>query len=108
MWLVAIITLGIYSFLYSDNKVYRIILNTMVGLSVGYSFIIAWKLTIGPLWWDKAWKEFQPAHHSGIGRWLGQFFVYIAHHPGPMILFFFFGFLGILWYFQLSRKYMWL
>jgi hypothetical protein len=95
-WLAAIITLAIYSFLYSDNKVYRVLLNIMVGLNVGYAFIIDWKNMIGPKWWDKLYA-------STIGLMHGNF-----DQAGNFIYAFSILALGVLWYFQLSRKYMWL
>ncbi|NMC82851.1 MAG: hypothetical protein GYA63_08385, partial [Armatimonadetes bacterium] len=38
IWLAAMVTLGIYTYLWSDNKLYRMLLNVMVGLGVGYNF----------------------------------------------------------------------
>ena len=37
IWLAAMVTLGIYTYLWSDNKLYRMLLNVMVGLGVGYN-----------------------------------------------------------------------
>jgi hypothetical protein len=94
LWLAALITLGIYSFLYSDNRMYRVLLHTMIGLGVGYSFLITWKQVLEPMWWDPMtsgfWDIFN--HHSGG---LNALWILVA-------------FLGLLWYFQFSRKYLWL
>jgi hypothetical protein len=95
IWLAAIVTLGIYSYLWSDNKLYRMLLNVMIGLGVGYSFIVMWKSVLGPLWWDKMMAGF-----AAVGR---------GFAPGSAgALWILAGMLGLLWYFQFSRKYLWL
>ncbi len=94
IWLAALITLGVYSYLYSDNKLYRILLNISIGLGVGYNFIIMWKQTVGPKWWD-------PMNAGFIALIKGQ-------PGGASALWIIVGLLGVLWYFQLSRKYFWL
>ena len=94
LWLAALITLGIYSFLYSDNRVYRALLNGMVGLSTGYNFIVMWKQVLGPKWWDPMSKGFSALWHGSPGAW-GAMWIIV-------------GFLGLLWYFQFSRKHFWL
>ena len=95
IWLAAIVTLGIYSYLWSDNKLYRMLLNVMIGLGVGYSFIVMWKSVLGPLWWDP-----MAAGFAAVGR---------GFAPGSAgALWILAGMLGLLWYFQFSRKYLWL
>jgi hypothetical protein len=118
LWLAALVTLGIYTFLYSDNKLYRIILNVMIGMGAGYGFIIAWKQALGPLWWDKMIAGFAALFAHVPGRGFATMFslkpglgfsAFFAHRPGwEGSLWVFAAFLGILWYFQFSRKYMWL
>jgi hypothetical protein len=88
IWLAAMVTLGIYTYLWSDNKLYRMLLNVMVGLGVGYNFIVIWNSVLGPLWWDPMVKGFQ-------NRSWGMAWVLV-------------GLLGLLWYAQFSRKYLWL
>ena len=83
----AICTLIIYSFLYRENRFYRFLEHTVVGLSVGYALAIEWTDVLKPNWWDRlAGAEGKPA----TLWWLL-----------PLIP-------GILWYFQLSRKHVWL
>jgi len=114
IWLAALITLAIYTFLYSDNKLYRALLNTSIGLSVGYWFVVGWKQVLGPKWWDLAWGGFKPKiPHNAVWVtkpivWIGNLFSYIGDHPWAFTYWLFLGLLGTLWYFQLSRKYMWL
>ena len=94
IWLAALITLGIYTYLFSDNKVYRFLLNVMTGLGVGYNLIITWKQVLGPLWWDPMSKGLA-ALFGGKPGGAGAFWLLV-------------GLLGTLWYFQFSRKHLWL
>jgi len=48
IWLAALGTLGIYSFLYRDNPVYRFVEQILVGLSVGYLVVVTIKTTLWP------------------------------------------------------------
>lgn len=95
IWLAAIVTLGIYSYLINDNKVYRLLLNVMIGLGVGYNFIIMWKQVLGPLWWEPMTQGFA-ALFNGFAPGSGKALWVLV------------GLLGTLWYFQFSRKYLWL
>lgn len=95
IWLAAIVTLGIYSYLWNDNKLYRMLLNVMIGLGVGYNFIVIWKQVLGPLWWEPMVGGFAAILRGfAPGSW-GALWLLV-------------GLLGLLWYFQFSRKYMWL
>jgi hypothetical protein len=42
IWIAAILTLAVYSFLYKDNILYKIAEYLVVGVSVGYSIAITW------------------------------------------------------------------
>lgn len=95
VWLAAFITLAIYSYLINDNKLYRLILNVMIGLGVGYSFIVVWKTVLGPLWWEPMVAGFRAVFGGfGPGSW-GALWILV-------------GVLGSFWYFQFSRRYLWL
>lgn len=48
IWVAALGTLAIYSFLYRDNPVYRAAEQILVGLSVGYLVIVTIKTTLVP------------------------------------------------------------
>jgi hypothetical protein len=48
IWLAAILTLAIYSFLYRDNPFYKFAEHLLVGLSVGFLIVIAFKDTVIP------------------------------------------------------------
>lgn len=51
LWIEAYITLAIFSFLYKDNRFYRVVESIFAGLSVGYYIGLYWKAYIvQPLW----------------------------------------------------------
>ena len=109
VWLAALITLGIYSFLYSDNRLYRVLLNAMIGLGAGYGFIIAWKNVLGPKWFDPMWAKFGEYRHVHASESLfSQLGTYIVQHWPAFIYFLVLGVLGSFWYFQFSKKNVWL
>jgi len=53
IWIAALLTLAIYSFLYKDNPLYKVAENIFVGVSAGYWAVI--------LWFNFAWPNlFEP------------------------------------------------
>ncbi len=48
LWVSAIFTLGIYSFLYKENPLYRLAEHLVVGISSGYGIAITWTRVIQP------------------------------------------------------------
>lgn len=53
IWIAAVLTLAIYSFLYKDNPVYKVAENIFVGVSAGYWAVV--------LWFNYAWPNlFEP------------------------------------------------
>ncbi|MCK4422422.1 hypothetical protein KAW48_11585, partial [candidate division WOR-3 bacterium] len=42
IWIAALLTLMIYSFLYKDNPFYRLAEHIFMGLSLGYTLVILW------------------------------------------------------------------
>ncbi|MBN2802746.1 MAG: hypothetical protein JXR91_06605 [Deltaproteobacteria bacterium] len=57
----AVLTLGVFSFLYKDNVLFTIIEHLVVGLSAGYMFVIYWKNVFFP-------ELVQPLWQSGFGE----------------------------------------
>ncbi len=47
-WLAAILTLGIFSFLWKDNPFYKLCEHLFVGVSAGYTIAITWHSTVRP------------------------------------------------------------
>ena len=58
LWVGAICTLGLYSVLYKENKVFRIFEHIFLGLATGYMLATQWNDTIKPKWWT-------PFRHEG-------------------------------------------
>lgn len=73
IWIAALLTIGIFSFLYKDNPVYKLCESIFVGVSAGY-----WAVT---LFWDNIHKilyeglfpsdNSDPKHYLWIGGFLG-------------------------------------
>ena len=52
VWIAALCSLGIYSILYRENKVYRFFEYLFLGVATGYTIYITWNDTLKPLWWE--------------------------------------------------------
>lgn len=93
IWIGAICTLVILSFVYKENPVYRFFEHVFVGLGVGYGVGLSWTQVLKPYWWDKlagvAATPVSPAKPGSLW-WL------LVLIPGSM------------WYFQFSKKYVWI
>jgi hypothetical protein len=48
-----IATIGLYSVLYRETKLYRFFEHLFLGLAAGFILLALWKETLKPLWWDK-------------------------------------------------------
>jgi hypothetical protein len=83
IWIGALCTLGIYSILYKENRLFRFFEHLFIGLATGYTLYTAWNDVLGPLWWKPMINE---------GRWWWAFAL-----PG-----------GLLFYAVYSRKHGWL
>src|SRR5437870_4696392 len=60
MWFAVACTLGIYSMLYKENKIYRLFEHIFVGLAAGWAIRAAWVDILFPNWWSRMVEE---------GRW---------------------------------------
>jgi hypothetical protein len=82
IWIAAILTLGIVSFLYRDNPLYKICEAIFVGISAGYWFIT--------YFWDNLYRKFY------VGVQAGDYLLW-----GGVVL-------GIMMLLRLSRKIGWI
>jgi hypothetical protein len=82
IWLGATSTLGIYSILYKENRVYRLFEHLFIGLASGFLVANTWNQVLRGDWWV-------PLYHHG--QWWKMFPVLIA----------------AMYYFVYSRKYSW-
>jgi len=90
LWVGAIVTLAVFSYLAKDNAVYRLVQQAALGASVGIGVVIAWQQVLYPNWWSQiaeAWAGTKPPI---------QYLWLLALIPGS------------LWYFQFSRRWFWL
>ncbi len=60
VWIGAACTLGLYSILYRENKVFRFFEHAFIGLGTGYLIYQTWNDTLKPRWWEPM---------TGEGRW---------------------------------------
>jgi hypothetical protein len=87
VWVGALCTLGLYTILYRENKVFRFFEHVFLGLATGYGVFIVWTEVLRPKWWDAMTG---PAAAGG-GRWWWAFAL-----PG-----------GLLFYMIYSKRYAW-
>jgi len=64
VWVGALCTLGLYSILYRENKVFRFFEHLFIGLATGYLIYVTWNDTLKPRWWEPM---------TGEGRWWWAF-----------------------------------
>jgi hypothetical protein len=86
VWLGAIVTFAVFSYLAKDNIAYRLVQQAALGVSVGVGVVVAWQQVLKPNWWSHiaaAWEGTEP---PAAWLWL------LALVPGS------------LWYFQLSKR----
>jgi hypothetical protein len=57
IWVAAIFTLAIFSFLYKENPLYRLAEHLVVGTSLGYSIVMTWNQVLYP-------RLYQPLSHG--------------------------------------------
>ncbi len=83
IWIGAFVTLALFSFLYKDNPVYRLVEHVFAGLSAGYYWGLIWESVI----LQQLWHPFMDNHQY----WLIVPFV-----------------LGLLMFTRFTRKYSWI
>ena len=93
----ALLTLGVFSFLYRENKISRICEHIFLGVSGALAIVVVWEQVLLLKWWQPMYKGF-----AGLGshRTLASVGLIVAGLLAIM--------LGACWYFIFSRKYMWL
>jgi len=83
-------TMTVLSYLYKDNFFYRIAQKAAMGGAVGVGIVFIWKNVLGPMWGYKIWDAVQGTIHFSNVFWI------LMLIP------------GILFYFQMSKKYFYL
>lgn len=95
VWVSAFCVLAIYSYLIKDNIVYRTMMQIFIGVNVGYFVVVQWKDVLYPRWWLPMTDGFAALFGRGDGSPWGALWALV-------------GVLGLLYYFQLSRKHFWI
>lgn len=92
IWVNAIVTIVVFSYLLGDNIVYRIIQHAALGVAIGFTMSISWTDTLQPKWWDNVVAGYDSFVTTGdlSGLWWLL----------PLVF-------GAMWYFQLSKKMFW-
>jgi hypothetical protein len=57
LWIGAFCTLGLYSVLYKENRIYRLFEHLFLGLATGYLIANTWTDVLLPKWWEPMWNE---------------------------------------------------
>jgi len=88
----AVATIGLYSMLYRENKVYRFFEHMFLGLASGYSVVALWTDALKSAWWDRmVGSQTATGQPETMGYW-----AYILLLP-----------IGLMGYFVFSRKHNW-
>ena len=87
-----IATLGLFTILFKENKIYHFFEHLFIGLSVGWTIVAVWTEVLKSMWWDKMLGQTPGQNTPGVpGNWAYALLL-------PM------GFLG---YFVFNKKYSW-
>ncbi len=63
LWVAALFTIGIYSFLYKENPLYRLAEHLVIGISLGYFIVISYMRVLEP-------RLIEPISNGEQGAWL--------------------------------------
>lgn len=87
-------TIGLYSVLYKENKLYRFWEHVFLGLAGGWAVVTIWSETLYDKWWLKmtGTKALEGGAPATFGFW-------------PYVLL---GFIGLMGYFVFSKKHNWM
>ncbi|MDR3688343.1 MAG: hypothetical protein P4L46_03115 [Fimbriimonas sp.] len=91
IWISAFCVLAVYTYLYKDNALYRVMMQIFIGVNLGYQAVIQWRDVLYPQWWLPMLDGFD-ALFGGKGSPWGVLWLLV-------------GVLGAMFYLQLSRKY---
>jgi hypothetical protein len=90
IWIGAIVTLTVLSYLVKDNLFYRLAQRAAMGAVLGIGVVVTWQQVLYPYWWSHVTGAVTGREPPAAGLWL------LAAVPGS------------LWYFQMSKRWFWL
>lgn len=73
-------TLGIYSILYKENKVFRLFEHIYLGLAAGYGISQTWTDVLKPQWWDMIFAEGKWWYAFALPAGLMFYLIYSKKH----------------------------
>jgi hypothetical protein len=93
LWIGALCTLGLYSVLYKENRVYRMFEHVFLGLATGYMVATIWTDVLLPKWWKPMTVDGQWWLIFALSAGLFYYFIYSKKHAwmARLIVGFFLG-----------------
>ena len=108
VWLAALLTLCIFSFLYKDNPLYKLAEHLFVGVSAGYYIVLNFWTVVVPNLYDPLYRAFtghDPLTHEAVVREGGAFVgASLGDYRGWFLIP---GILGLLLFTRLVRRVDW-
>ena len=107
VWVAALLTLFIFSFLYRDNPLYKFAEHLFVGVSAGYYIVLNFWTVVIPNLWDPLVRAFtgrDPVTHEVVQRVGGPFAASLGDYRGWFIIP---GLLGVLLFSRMIRRIDW-
>lgn len=80
LWVGAVCTLGLYTVLYRENKVYRLFEHIFLGLATGYMIAQTWTDMLYKKWWVPLWQQGQWWYILFLVAGLYFYFIYSRKH----------------------------
>ena len=108
VWVAALLTLCVFSFLYKDNPLYKLAEHLFVGVSAGYYIVLNFWTVVVPNLFDPLYRAFtghDPVTHDAVPQPGGPFAASLGDYRG---WFLFPGLLGVLLFTRLSRRVDWM
>ena len=108
VWLAALLTLFVFSFLYKDNPLYKFAEHLFVGVSAGYYIVLNFWTVVVPNLWDPLVRSFtrhDPVTHALVVQPGGAFAGSLGDYRGWFLLP---GLLGVLLFTRLVPRIEWL
>lgn len=93
VWFGAICTLGLYSVLYRENRIYRFFEHLFLGLATGFLVANTWTDIVLPKWWAPMWDKGQWWYVFAVLVGAYYYFIYSRRHNwiARLIIGFFLG-----------------
>src|SRR5262249_56192770 len=89
IWLAALLTLFVFSFLYRDNPLYKFAEHLFVGVSAGYYIVLNFWTVIVPNLFDPLYRSFtghDPVTHAVVANEGGPFAASLGDYRGRFLL----------------------